>query len=204
MARSKLTKEPSTREAGQQREMPKLSGVDIRVRQEARTTLEVMYAQRYPKQEIIRTMRERYGLRKMAVYTMLDRVRASWAEQSEEERASNKAAQEIRLNQDLRRLRVRMADQKAASKPNDRELAALSGAVYRLESLLADIQGTREPIKVDVDIKVSQAIFTMIGTMGAEEVARELAYYEEIERRAQAYQAMVPQLTSGNANGAGH
>ena len=57
-------------------------------------------------------------------------------------------------------------------------------AVAKYESLIADFQGTREAIKIDVDVRASQACLTVIAGLSPEEVQGYLAKYKENVRLA--------------------
>lgn len=56
------------------------------------------------------------------------------------------------------------------------------GAVVGLERLLADIQGTREPILVDVNVRVQAVVVRVIANMSKEQMDGLLDEYDELSR----------------------
>lgn len=84
-------------------------------------------------------MAERYGMSRSAVDNAIRRVRARWVEEERENRPSYKAAA-------IRRLVGHVAEARQAKN---------WASVAQLERLLAEIQGTREPMEVQVNLDIS-------------------------------------------------
>lgn len=103
---------------------------------------------------IERAMRDRHGLSGSSVRSMVARVRARWAEEERENRQHYKAMA-------MRRIHAHIA---AA-----RESGHFS-AVAQFERLLMEMQGTKEPeqVKVDVSVTVSESLLRVVSEMTPE------------------------------------
>jgi hypothetical protein len=101
---------------------------------------------------IVRGLKQKFGMGETRAKKLIHRVLDRWALDSEKNRSSNKASAERRILTDVREAR---AEKKWS-------------AVASLESLLADIQGTRDPVKIDVDVRVSETLVAMVADMSGE------------------------------------
>ncbi len=97
----------------------------------------------------------------------------AWKEEDAEMKAANKPAAIRRLYRNILNAQGQQdAQGNWIRKPDHPSLA-------RYEALLADIQGTREPIKVDIDVRVSTACVNVIANMSSADVQKYLVMYKE-------------------------
>jgi hypothetical protein len=135
--------------------------------------------------DVLREMRARFGFGIGRCQRLTRIVREEWAKEEEARRPHLKQEAVSRIMQMLAVARGRRTTdgQGWVEKPN-------LSAVVRLEALLADLQGTREPVKVDVDVRVSQTTAAVIYNMNAADVAEALARYRENVRLAEEYRRL--------------
>jgi hypothetical protein len=103
---------------------------------------------------IARAAREQLGMKSSSVNTYIDRIRERWAE---EERGSRPYYKQ----QAIRRIYGHISQARAEKNWS---------AIAQLEKLLADIQGTKEPItvQIDVDATVKEAALHVIANLTPE------------------------------------
>lgn len=116
------------------------------------------------------------------------RVRARWAKESEEARATNKEAQIRRLHQ----MRAwasgeRDRDGKWIKPPDHKALAAY-------ERLLMQIQGTAAPVEISASATITQALITVSAKLTGEEAAEYLEEAREQARLAAKARALLPAI----------
>lgn len=99
---------------------------------------------------------------------LLGVVKERLVRESESLRPTNKAAAERRILGDIQAAKA----------------AKNWAAVRGFESLLADIQGTKDPIRVDVSVTQRSAVVHLIGNMTDGEFTELVDEYEELEARA--------------------
>jgi len=120
------------------------------------------------------------------IRVLMDRVRDRWQKEDQAARATWKTAQIRRLHGHLKKVTTEVPGR---DEVKDKEGKVISPAVkgtkanwqaaVAIESLLADIQGTREPIQVNVDVRVTEAMLAVIGQLPPEEMQEWVAEYEE-------------------------
>lgn len=164
-------------------------------------TVEALLVQAVGTAAIARVCRERHGVSPTRVAKLISRLRARWAAEEEANRPTNRASAIRRCMRSLQEARagVPKTEQDANGRavqvgwltPPDHRLA------YRYECLLADLQGTRSPIKFDlnVDARVSGALGVVIASLSPEQIAQRLAVARERTEKARRYDA----LGSGDA-----
>lgn len=134
--------------------------------------------------QILRAMRKHESLPLGAKRTkkLIERVKSTWAAEDENQRAVKKAAQERRLIQTI---------EQAKGEPDEEGhwKDANFAAIVQAERLLADIQGTREPTKVQLDLQVSVAVAHLIASFTPDQVQSALAEQREMERDAENWRA---------------
>lgn len=113
-----------------------------------------------------RLLKAKFGVGLNHARKLVNRTLDKWAVESEKHRATNKASAEARLMSDARNAR---AEKKWS-------------AAVQAEHLLADIQGTREPIKIDVDVRVGEAMVALVASMSGAELERIALEAEEKDR----------------------
>lgn len=112
-----------------------------------------------------------------AVASYVARVRARWAAEGEQDRAQLKKAAVKRLQQHIRG---------AVAKGQ-------FSAVAQLERLLADIQGTKEAVEVNLNVSttVTEAVIGIVTGMTAEEQAALIEEQRRLLQRAEGAPAVV-------------
>lgn len=153
-----------------------------------------LLAQGLSTNQIVIHMRKAHGVGEQRTSILLNRTRQRWAQEDEVARASNKSAAIRRITRRVNDLDTRLqldakSDPKAKMKPGD--VTLMHAALHKWEALRADLEGTRAPVKVEMDVQVSAAILTVIAQMTPEEVQEELAAQEELESKARAYDALT-------------
>jgi hypothetical protein len=131
---------------------------------------------------------EGLGIGQTSTEKYIRRVRERWLMEAEASRPNDKANAVNRLMQSMR----------------DARRAGKWSAVLGFERLIADIQGTREPLRVDLNMNVNTALMNIIGSYTDEQRDSILAEYEEMEERAKLAEAQDPlQLNGSSLNGSG-
>lgn len=149
-------------------------------------TLEGLLVQGASPSQCIRIMREKHpGVGSARTQKLTDRIHQQWAREDEEARASNRASAERRIKRMQGIAAGRRDEQGEWIEPPDH------AAFARYESLLHDLQGIREPVKINLDIQVSAAVMHLIASMSASDVQEALAEIQELERKATAYTALA-------------
>lgn len=134
------------------------------------TLIEELWFQCVDERRIIAIAKRELDIGPTATRVVLARVRERCQREHEENRVAWKHQAVERISREIR----------------DAKKESAWGAVASFERLLADIQGTREPLRVDVNVAVNQAVVHVIGSMSAEQMQLLLEEYNEMERRAKA------------------
>jgi len=147
-----------------------------------------------------RAMRERFGITPNRTQKLVGRVRERWVREDE---ASG--ALQVNRAEAVRRVKRQIG---VASGRKDQGGAWVEkpdhSAVARYEHILANLQGTYAPVKVDVVFRVSESIMPVIGNLTPEQVQeileRQRALRELEERdRARTVEAPLPALPARRA-----
>lgn len=155
--------------------------------------LEQLYVRGTSLRQMELAARQRFGLRPGRVTSLLDRIRETWRKEDEANRASNRAAAVRRVTRYIRDAEGRKnQDGSWIEKPNYAALA-------RFEELLSDLQGTREPVKVDLNVRVQETVLNVIAGLSPEELGELVAEYEDTERLAEAARRGLVIDTTGEA-----
>lgn len=125
----------------------------------------------------------RFGFARSRYYTLQSRIREVWAREDEHLIAVRKNEQTRRV---MRHLQGAMGQKDANG---DWVVRPNWAAVARFEDLLADLHGTREPIRIDIDARASEAVMMVVAQMTPEQVqarldayAQKMALAERVER----------------------
>lgn len=118
-------------------------------------------------------------LARARVMWLVARVRESWKEEDERARPFWKARQIRALEDDIRAARAKKD----------------YTAVARFQQLLAKIMGTEEPVRVEVDVVVTQAIMQVIGGMTIDQLTEALTEQRALEQDAKRFRAITVQAT---------
>jgi hypothetical protein len=142
--------------------------VSVEDRRKRTDAIENMLIAGISQSRIERVCREQFGMTKAAVGTYIVRIRDRWAVEERESRPFYKA-------QAMRRLYGHMAEAR-----RDKNWAAIA----QFEKLLSDMQGTKEPVEVNinVDATVTEAALHVVSTLTPE---RRAALIEEQRRLRQ-------------------
>jgi hypothetical protein len=142
---------------------------------------------------IIAHIRKKYGAGKTRTDRLIERVKSRWLDEDSGVRPFRKAAQARRLTRwiELASGRLNPADPTQwLEKPNLVSLATF-------ERLYAELHGTLEPIKHEVDVRVSETILHVIASLRPEDMHRILSEYQETVALANHAREHLPQLTNG-------
>ena len=116
---------------------------------------------------------------------LIERIKTQWAQEDDAVRAVKKAAAERRLIQHIENAKGDVADDGTYKNANFQ-------AIGRFEQLLADLQGTREPVKVQLDLQVSVAVAQLVATYTPEQVTRAITEMAQLERDAELWRKSLP------------
>lgn len=120
---------------------------------------------------------------------VIEQIRERWRTEDENKRPQHRAAAIRRISRNLRAAEGRQNEDGAwVVMPNMQAYVAL-------ERLLTDIQGTREPIQVNVNVEYTQAISNVIAELTPDEVERMLEASKERLRLSEAYKAEHPEVS---------
>jgi hypothetical protein len=122
------------------------------------------------------------GVGPKRVNVILQRIKDAWRTEDDENRKSAKSSTIRRIQryiQDAQGRRDPADPKKWLEKPNFQALA-------RFEALLADIQGTREPINIDINVRIQETVLNVIADLSPEELTEIVNEYDDTQRLAEA------------------
>jgi len=122
------------------------------------------------------------------VNTYITRVHESWKSQDDEQRPHRKAETSRRIFEHIQKLNEELLDDKLTIANR----VAIRRTIIAFENLFADVEDTRAPIKVEVDVKVRQSLTAVITALPPETMQEYLHEYQENVRLAAAYRAAQP------------
>lgn len=155
---------------------------------------------------IVAAMRERFGLRKGRVRWLMERARQKWQEEDQAARPSNRAAQIRRIERYLQQARGERKPQTSAERAAGIPAGWVTRpdwpAVFRFESLLADVMGTKAPtqVAVTVDQRVTSNLQIVIASLTPEQVAERLLAARERRQKAEQLDRLIGQGQSSTGN----
>jgi hypothetical protein len=109
------------------------------------------------------------------------RVRARMVDEDKDRVATRKVEQINRTMRVITKLRISFF---ATPERAVADLRRLSAAIREQEQLLADLTGTREPLKVEVDMRVKEAVTAVVLNMSPEQMNARLQDFQETMRLA--------------------
>lgn len=154
---------------------------------------------------IVAHMRAKFGIGKSRVKRLIVRVRERWVREDE---ASG--ALQVNRAEAIRRVKrmIKIASGRRApvdpKSPNAMPPWAEPpnhGAVARYEHILANLQGTYTPVKVDVDVRVSASIQHVVSNLTAEQVSaivERQRSLRELEEREKLRTLVLPPAKAGS------
>lgn len=142
--------------------------------------------------QITRLCQTRYPtITKLRVKTLLERVKERHTREDAEARDEWKAAQIRRLHQ-YRRQCAGVPILNANGERVGWTIKPDHKAIIAYERLLAQILGTLEPVRVDVDVRYTEAMLSVVAQMTGEDAAEYLAEAQETERLAGVARKLLP------------
>jgi len=148
--------------------------------------IESLLLQGTTNQSILADACARVGLRRPKTHRVSDlikRIHQRWAAEDAAHSGAAKATAIRRLHR-----WIGVARGKGAKGSADYSPANLP-AIARFEELLSKIQGTQEPIRISVDLQVTEAVVAVIGTMSVGEMNAALARMADLRAKASAFEA---------------
>lgn len=131
-------------------------------------------------------MRERYGVGRSRTHRLKARIHEQWTREGSEAAPHNRAAAIRRVKGYIMRAQgERNADDTAWKVKPDWP------AVRAFESLLADFEGTRAPIEIAVEHRISHTIQAVIANLSPEQTQARLEAARERAQKADAYDRQV-------------
>lgn len=150
--------------------------------------------------EIWRLMRAQWPVTQLRVKTLMDRVKQDWLSlQKDEDRMAKREAQ-IRRIHEMRRVASGLRDPRDPTgatwiRPPNHQ------AVARYEALLMQIEGTSEPIRVDVNVAYTEAMLTVVAQLSGDRGTELLEEAMEQQRLAELAKRELPALAMESAPG---
>lgn len=147
---------------------------------------------------IIADLRAQYGCGANRARMLIARVRAQWAAEDADRRATWKSDQIRSIERSVHQLEMQIADalrlqSEARQESPPRRIAGPAHHLYtnkaRYLELLAEITGTMAPMEVHHtgNVQLSAAVVAVVASLSGEEAAELLQEAEENERLAKAY-----------------
>jgi hypothetical protein len=138
-----------------------------------------------PVYKLIPQTQLRFQLNKAQARARYEAVRERWV-------AEDKAQIEKWKAEAQRRIFTGMADARTQLKDKPQ---AMHATLLRYEDQLAKIQGTYAPVKIDIDVTVSQHLVGVVANLTADQVMEHINDWSETQRLASEYK----RLSSDNA-----
>lgn len=138
---------------------------------EQERAVEVLLTNAVDEAGIVTALRNKWGISYHRAKRLIGRVRDRWVEESQVNGYANKVEAEKRLLDGIREAR------------KDRKWSAVAS----FERTLANLQGTLEPIRIDVGVRQHGAILEIMGSMTGEELERLAGEAEESRRVHEAW-----------------
>jgi hypothetical protein len=130
-----------------------------------------------PDEKVVSFCRNTWGMTRRASLHMIERVKLRWVAEEERNRPKAKAWAIQRLLNDLSELRA------GESKTWDH------GAIMQRERLLSDLQGTKEPIKVNVEFAQVEAVDRVMLELTPEQFRAAVDIALDEKRKARLFEA---------------
>ena len=148
----------------------------LRVRRR-RDAVAQMVLHGFPIETIIEVVEKKFDLADgtRAVRRDIKEIRNRWLEEDNENRANWRSEAIRRIYGHIR------------ESAKDRDWKAVTG----FERLLAQIQGTLGPIRIDVNKQHAEDLLEYLGCLGPEDIERYAKKFEDLERKAELYDGLV-------------
>jgi len=131
----------------------------------------------FPVGAIVDVVQKKFDLRdgSTAVSRDIKEIRNRWLEEDADNRSAWRSAAIRRIYGHIR------------ESSKDRDWKAVTG----FERLLAQIQGTLGPIRIDVNKQHAEDLLEYLGCLGPEDIERYAKKFEDLERKAELYDGLV-------------
>jgi len=136
---------------------------------------------------IVEAAKSKLGITKSQTLLAVTKVKERWRVEYDTDRAYWKLAAIKRIQQSINRL--------MAGKPASDGLGPPKvehALVLKYEQFLSDLQGTKDPIKIDLASSFNEAIVGIVGGMTEEQITQLAAEYDENERLANLARRTLP------------
>ena len=128
--------------------------------------------------------KQQFGIGGGRTQQLMQRIRDRWTSEDSAARPAWKSAQIRRLQRMIKAATGYVENGKWVEKLNHVALA-------KYEELLASIQGTKDPLKIELDMQVSETALHVIADLTPEEVAHFVERNLENKRMAEEYRALL-------------
>jgi hypothetical protein len=125
-------------------------------------------------------LRRRFHLSVSQAKTRIEAVRERWAAEDKGQVDKWKAEATRRLQTGMEQARIELKD-----RPQQKHTILL-----RYEDQLAKLQGTYAPLRVDIDVTISQQLVGVVANLTADQMAEHIARYRETQRLAAEYKRL--------------
>jgi hypothetical protein len=165
-------------------------------RQEHRAAAEQLLAQTPGTPYAVgRALRRQFAIGPRHAARVVEEVMAEWVElASAKQKERNRAQAIARVKRDLHRARYELrTDKKTGAKTFVERDEPKLNAIARLEFLLMRLEGTDQPVQVDMNVRLSNALEGVLANLNAAQVERMVAHRREVERLADLARRRLPE-----------
>lgn len=135
--------------------------------------------------QIAETLRTEHGVGRRRTLQLIARIRERWSRETESTRAYTRDEQIRRVRLYIQRLQGRPkivnGEMKGWDEPPNYHM------LHKWESLLADLEGNKEPLKINVDVRYTEAMLSVMAGVTGEDLLRLAQEQREIEAKARAF-----------------
>jgi hypothetical protein len=159
-----------------------------------RASAEKLLGQSYAPAAVIRLLRQQLGIGPKRARRCVEQVLTEWSRQVDPRQAEkNRALAAERVRDDLRNLRFKKVAIDETHFGWEKRADPNYTAIARMEFLLMRLEGTDQPVKIDVDVRMNEATIGSIAKLSPEQVRGILAEGERTERLAQLAVKRLPE-----------
>jgi hypothetical protein len=142
-------------------------------------TIAVAFRQQFP------------GTGRIRVQTLYERVGGRMREEARERDKNAQLEAVQRSKRRLVRLHMTLDQFDPKDKSHTKEVATIHQRILAEESFLADLTGSREPMKVEVNVQVKETLLAVVMNASPEEMNKRLADMHETRRLARLAQSSI-------------
>lgn len=145
------------------------------------------------REQIVRTLKAQLGAPRNSTLKALERVTEKVRSETDSERALWKSQQIRRLFVQQRRLQAIATKAAGGERPQYSAAASAEQSIVSIERLLADIMGTKEPLRVSLDVTLNAAVAQVVQQLTPKQLDELNDRYAEQQRKAKLYDALSTQ-----------